>query len=136
MAFVKRYLDIMHARFEDRLDFRLEFGSDVRGALVPPLLLQPLVENAVHHGLEPRSDGGLVTVRAWREGSALRLSVEDNGVGLAKGRFAGEGIGIGHTRARLRELYGSRATLELRNGLGVTADISLPFRIAPAPVAA
>jgi two-component system LytT family sensor kinase len=136
MIFVKRYLDIMRARFEDRLNFRLEIGSDVRAALVPSLLLQPLVESAVRHGLEPQPAGGLITVRAWREGGALRLTVEDNGAALKKSRPTSEGAVIGNARARLRELYGNRATFELRNGLGVIADISLPFRTAPPPLAA
>ena len=130
LEFVERYLELMHARFEERLRYHLDIAPDVNAALVPGFLLQPLVENAVHHGLEPQPAGGLVTVRAWREGETLHLSVADNGVGLSKGQPQREGIGLANTRARLHELYGKRASLSLRDEGGLSVEITLPFHTA------
>lgn len=130
LKFVERYLAIEHVRFGERLRFEIDIAPDVRGALVPTFLLQPLVENAVHHGLEPQQGTGLLSIRAWREGPRLRLTVADNGPGLADESPHREGIGLANTRARLRELYGNAATLELKSGDGMKVEISLPFRLA------
>lgn len=131
LKFVERYLAIEHVRFGERLRFEIEIAPEVRAAMVPTFLLQPLVENAVHHGLEPQQGAGLLSIRAWREGSRLRLTVADNGPGLADGPAHREGIGLPNTRARLSELYGDAATLELKSGEGMKVEISLPFRLAP-----
>ncbi len=128
LEFVERYLAIEHVRFGDRLRFTLEVEDETRNALTPTFLLQPLVENAVRHGLEPRAGDGALTIRARREGQMLHLAVIDNGVGLAGGQPSREGIGLSNTRARLRELYGDDASLELRDSNGLTVEIRLPFR--------
>jgi LytS/YehU family sensor histidine kinase len=130
LEFVQRYLAIEHARFGDRLRFQLEVDDPVRNALAPTFLLQPLVENAVRHGLEPRSGAGLLTIRARRDGAQLHLEVIDDGVGLPAEKPLREGIGIANTRARLRELYGDAASLELHNSSGVKVEIRLPFHTA------
>jgi LytS/YehU family sensor histidine kinase len=96
---------------------------------VPTFLLQPLVENAVHHGLEPKPGAGLLSIRASREGANLRLCVTDNGPGLVDGAAPREGIGLANTRARLRELYGDAATLELESKDGLKVEITLPYRV-------
>jgi two-component sensor histidine kinase len=128
MDFVERYLAIMHARFEERLRFALDIAPDTDTALVPTLVLQPLVENAVEHGLKNVAGDGLITIRSWRDGAALHLSVADNGTGLPKNKPAREGIGLSNTRARLRELYGDAARLDIREADGVVVELTLPFR--------
>jgi signal transduction histidine kinase len=126
------YVDIEQARFEDRLavDWRLHPGA--LDALVPPLLLQPLVENAVRHGISPRDAPGTVTITARPEGSWLRLVVADDGVGLPPGRPR-TGIGLANARARLAQMYGAehRFSVEPQPGGGVAATVRLPLRTAP-----
>jgi two-component system LytT family sensor kinase len=130
LEFVSRRLAIMHARFEERLRFELDVAPDTRAALVPTFALQPLVENAVEHGLKNCPGEGLITIRSRREDTRLRLSVADNGAGLSKLKPLREGIGLGNTSARLRELYGDAATLEIRDSDGVIVEITLPFHPA------
>ncbi len=132
VEFIERYLALMHARFEDRLAFSIDVAADTQCALVPPMLLQPIVENAVEHGVGPKAEGGSVTVRAWREGDRLMISVADDGVGLGSPTALKEGIGLGNTRARLRQIYGAAAALTLREDHGTIVDIALPFRPDPA----
>jgi two-component sensor histidine kinase len=129
LEFVERYLLIEHVRFGDRLQFELDVAPETEAALVPTFLLQPLVENAVRHGLEPRSGNGKLVIRARRENGSLRLSVEDNGVGLSEEKSAREGIGLANTRARLHELYDGAAHMELCNRDGLTVELTLPFRV-------
>lgn len=131
LRMVGAYLDIMHARFEDRIRFTLAIEPGAREALVPAFILQPLIENAVRHGLEPRPGGGSVTIGAWREGERLVVEVRDDGVGLAEGGPVHEGVGLGNTRARLNELYGGRSKLELKSGgTGCIVVLVLPFHTA------
>ena len=125
--FVERYIAIMRVRLDERLDYKCEVAPALLDAMVPPFLLQPLVENAILHGIEPIPEGGVVTVRAWRAGDQLHLSVADNGVGL-KAPPDREGIGLANTRARLQELFGNEAKISLTNGSGVTVEVTLPFR--------
>jgi two-component system LytT family sensor kinase len=140
LEFLERYVDIQRTRFEDRLavDVRVEPGA-LDGA-VPRLLLQPLVENSLRHGLAPRAGGGRVEVRAGVSGGELCLAIVDDGVGLPAGLGAParEGVGLRHTRARLRALYGEAHAFELRprEGGGVEVHVRLPFRpAAPARAA-
>lgn len=128
---VERYLTIEQVRFQDRLRVEMDIAPDTAAALVPNFLLQPLVENALRHGLQPQSTPGLLTLRARREGEQLRIEVADNGVGLQTEMPSREGIGLNNTRARLRELYGDRASLELHSENGVQVIVTLPFRTAP-----
>ncbi len=94
--------------------------------LVPALLLQPLVENAVRHGIEPRRERGRVAIRGRLENGLLQLSVSDDGVGLPADLK--EGVGLANTRTRLRELHGGGATLALHSNGGAKIEIELPWR--------
>ena len=130
LEFIERYLAIMHARFDDRLKFQFGIDPATYTALVPTFLLQPLVENAVEHGLGPRMAGGLISIRARRVGDLLHLCVADNGVGLNGAKRGPEGLGLGNTRNRLRELYGDAGRLDLQDAGGLIVEISLPFHQA------
>lgn len=136
LRLVEAYLAIMQARFEDRVRARIEVAPDVRDALLPAFFLQPLVENAVHHGLEPLPAGGTVTVRVHRESDRLKIEVCDDGVGLDTHAPRREGVGLGNTRARLRALHGERASLDLRpapdGARGCVVAVTLPYRSSPA----
>jgi two-component system, LytTR family, sensor kinase len=127
LEFIERYLKIMHARFEDRIKFQFGIDPATYTALVPTFLLQPLVENAVEHGLGPRMSGGLISIRARRVGDLLHLCVADNGVGFNGEKRGPEGLGLGNTRNRLRELYGDAGRLDLQDSGGLIVEISLPF---------
>ncbi|HEY1793508.1 MAG TPA: sensor histidine kinase [Opitutaceae bacterium] len=129
VAFLERYLDIEKIRFRNRLDVSIDVGDDVIDAAVPSLILQPMVENAMKHGIEPQTRQGRIELRAGREGGDLVLSVSDNGPGLPPGGAKREGIGVANTRARLLELYGPRQKFELVNGPegGLCVRITIPF---------
>jgi two-component sensor histidine kinase len=129
LEFIERYLTIMHARFEDRLKFQLGIDPATNAALVPTFLLQPLVENAVEHGLGPRMAGGLISIRSRRVGDMLTLCVADNGVGLNGKKLDAVGLGLGNTRNRLRELYGEAAQLNMQDAGGLIIEIRLPFHL-------
>ena len=126
LALVEGYLSIEKARFEERLEVRVRCAPEVREALVPTLILQPLAENAVRHGLANERGSGLVEVDAERRGEQLLLTVADNGIGL-NGTRCKSGIGLSNTRRRLEEHYGlsARVLLEDRPGGGTRAEILL-----------
>lgn len=130
LAFLQRYVDIMEVRFQGKLRIEREIDPAVLEALVPSLILQPIVENALEHGASRSASEGRVEIRAWRESDMLRLSVRDNGPGLDDTRGRGEGgVGLANTRARLDQLFGEEAgvTLAPAPGGGVIAEIRLPF---------
>jgi len=134
-----RYVEIQTVRFPDRLQVAVEAEPEVLAALVPSMILQPLVENAIRHGIAPRAAGGRVEVRAVRAGETLRLTVRDDGLGGAaeEGGVARPGVGLANTRARLRHLYGDRQEMHaapvMTGGYLVTIDI--PFHTAAVPAA-
>ncbi len=133
LAFVEKYLQLQAMRFEDRLNVSMKLDPSAFEALVPPFILQPLVENAVQHGASARSAHGTITVDAWRDNGTVRLAVRDNGPGLPAGWSVEdhEGIGIANTRERLRHLYGAHnqsVEFSQEPGGGVRVDLSLPFR--------
>ncbi len=133
LALLDDYAAIMGARFGDRLSIVREIADDVGDALVPPFLLQPLVENAVRHGNAARLGAGAIAVRARQDGSALRLEVEDDGDGADGADSSGFGVGLRSARERLTLLYGSEATLAAGAvDAGYRVTITLPLRRATA----
>ena len=130
-ALLEDYLYIQRLRFSDRLTATVEIDRDAKDLLIPTMLLQPLVENAIRHGVEPREGKGSVQVRVRREVDHVRISIADSGRGFPlddDGRLTREGIGIANTRERLDHIYGSDATLFLgnvRDG-GAEAVVILP----------
>lgn len=130
LQFLKCYLDIEHTRFQDRLNVELEIEAQALGILVPNLILQPIVENAIRHGIARQTIAGRVTIRAFKRQDRLIMQVEDNGPGLGNGKPFGNlsgGIGLSNTRARLQQFYGEDYDLEITNaaarGVLVTLDI-------------
>jgi two-component system, LytTR family, sensor kinase len=135
---LRQYVSIQQMRFQDRLSVSIETAPDVMHAYVPHLVLQPLVENAIRHGIAPREAAGHVRIAAGRDGERLRLVVEDDGVGVTHDSpQEGGGFGLSGTRARLEQLYGRQASLALhpRTPSGVSAVVDLPFHTAPLAVA-
>jgi sensor histidine kinase YesM len=130
VEFAKRYLEIERMRYGDRLDVRVDIGSDTAHALVPNMLLQPLIENAVRHGVAPHSTPGRVEVRSARVGDDLSIVVTDTGDGFDDTAETRDppGVGISTTRARLETLYGASQQLVFVNVPGgFETRISLPF---------
>jgi two-component system LytT family sensor kinase len=131
LAFVDRYLKLQKIRYEDRLDVIVDAEPSALRALVPTFILQPLLENAIRHGIATRSAPGLIEIQAWREGDWLHLTVRDDGPGLPPGWKADEGFGVGlsNTRERLRRLYGDNHTFGISAPPpgGVQVDLKLPL---------
>lgn len=136
LQFIGAYLSIEQKRFGERLRVEQNIPRELMNALVPALLLQPLVENAIRHGIEPQRDPGLISIQATRENNHLHLVVRDNGKGLppadsnASGR---RGIGLANTQARLRGLYGQDQSLSVEKAepQGCRIEIRLPFHLEP-----
>jgi hypothetical protein len=132
LAFLDRYLEIEKVRFGDRLQVEIRIQDETKDAAVPSLILQPIVENAIRHGIEPSETAGRLWIEAACENGSLCLRVRDSGPGLAAGvDNLREGIGLSNTRSRLRHLYGENGTLELSTpaGGGLEARIRIPFRL-------
>jgi signal transduction histidine kinase len=124
------YLGLMRARFGSRLRANVDADTETLDALVPSLVLQPLVENAIRHGNASHAAGGTIDVRVTRVGEMLHLEVSDDGPGVALGSDVfGKGVGLSATRDRLRLLYGDAHRFDARNaGLGFAVSIALPYR--------
>ncbi len=135
VTLLQRYAEIQEARYGDRLRVSFDVDAGVREALVPRLILQPLVENAIRHGVTRRIAPGQVDVRAWEGEGRLHLAVRDDGVGLPSDVPIREGVGLSITRARLLQLYGreQRFALMPRPEGGAMCTLSIPLRMAPAP---
>ncbi len=133
---LRLFTDIERTRFGERVAFNEDIAPDTLTVAVPSLMLQPMVENAIRHGLEPRTQNGTVTVSAHREDGQLVLRVSDDGVGYAEKESATHdgpgGIGLTNTRDRLRALYGDAQSLTIAPGAagGTVVTIRIPFRTA------
>lgn len=131
MDFITRYIDIQKTRFSDRLNVSVAIEPAAMEARIPNLLLQPLVENAILHGIAPKSGPGRVEISGRIEGDRLWLEVRDDGPGLGDGtKRAKEGVGLTNTRERIAKIYGAHGQLSLRSepGRGVSVQIILPCR--------
>lgn len=138
LEFVRRYLDLQRLRLGDRLEVRTRIDSEARGARVPALVLQPLVENAIEHGIAGRRAGGRVEIEARRAGESLVITVRDDGPGADGGAggaedVQGAGVALRNIRERLARLYGDRAGLGLESepGRGTIARLVVPYSPAP-----
>jgi two-component system LytT family sensor kinase len=129
MNFLTLYLDIERARLRDRLEVCLDVDEGARVALVPHLILQPLVENAIRHAIAPRVEGGSVTILAKRHGDRLQLAVRDDGPGL-QGNPDTTGLGLQNTRQRLQHLYPGTHRFLIRNGPdgGAEVQVEIPYK--------
>lgn len=127
LTLLENWLEILTVRFGTRLAWQIDADADCRALPFPPMLLQPLLENAVKHGIEPKLGGGRLTLHAQRRGNRLHIEVNDDGVGLEQPSTPA-GTGLANIHARLRALFGDSAALSLNanpNG-GVTAKLELP----------
>jgi signal transduction histidine kinase len=131
LDFLGKYLEIEQTRFRDRLTVVFDIEPDTLDALVPNLILQPLVENAIKHGIGPRPAPGRIQIHARRAGRFLELEVRDNGVGLSEARLSdfNRGVGLANTRSRLQHLYGSNHRFEFRQPAdgGLLVGLAIPL---------
>jgi sensor histidine kinase YesM len=117
------YLDVLQVRMDSRLRYEVAFPAELAAFELPPMLVQPVVENAIRHGLEPKVEGGEVRVSARREGTAVAIEVRDSGVGF--GDATRGGLGLSNLRERLRALYGADAALLIADNAGGGASVTL-----------
>lgn len=129
LEFLRGYLEIEQMRFQDRLMVDFDVEQEILEAQVPNLILQPLVENAVRHGIAPRVEAGLIQVQVRRRNGFVELRVSDNGGGLNKSQSPTGGIGLSNTRKRLEKLYGEQSRFEIssRANGGFQVKITIPF---------
>jgi signal transduction histidine kinase len=131
-ALLRAYLEILAIRMGPRLAYELDLPGSLSKATLPPMLLQPLVENAIKHGLEPKVDGGRIRVSARADGRQLVLVVEDTGMGRAAGASAsaGTGVGLANVRERLAAVYAGAAAMEIEEnpGGGMRVTLRLPIQ--------
>lgn len=129
LAVIRPYLEILKVRMEDRLSTDIRVSDGLLSAEFPPMMLQSLVENAIKHGLEPKPEGGALTVSAEIVHGKLAVSVADTGLGFGKAATAGTGIGLANIRERLQLLYGNKASLTVAEnpGGGTRVTITVPY---------
>jgi len=136
LVLLQRYLAIEQLRFGQRLQVEQNIDPEIIEALVPTLILQPIVENAIRHGIEPQASVGRIAVNVGRDGNQIKLSVSDNGkkpFDLAIVANKQPGIGLANTQARLQQLYGEEQSFSIGDGKlgGWTVEINIPLRFAP-----
>jgi two-component system LytT family sensor kinase len=130
LAFLRGYITLQQTLLQERLTVVWNIEDETAAARVPTMILQPLVENAIRHGITPQVAGGTIQISAVRRNTSLVLTVDDDGVGLDATAAPGAGVGLPNTRARLEQLYGAAQTLAIEQapGAGVRVSISLPYR--------
>jgi len=135
LQFLKCYLEIERIRFQDRMSVKMDIEAETLEARLPNLILQPIVENAICHGLQPQDMPGQIEIESKRLNGHLRVAITDNGPGLSSKEgsdsLARRGVGLTNTEARLRQFYGHDYRFELKNGkeAGLTVTIEIPFKI-------
>ncbi len=141
IALCRAFLEILKVRMEDRLQYAITVPQGLASAQFPPMMLQSLVENSITHGLEPKAEGGTLTISADVANGRLRVTVADTGLGFAVGTKPGTGVGLANVRERLAALYNgnARVTIEANTPSGTIATIEVPYSVdvaaAPNPVA-
>ena len=133
LDFLKRYLDIERVRFGDRLQVKFHNDPEIGSCFVPNLILQPIVENAIHHGISPQTENGRIDIRAELQDGRVCMSVADNGPGLKNPERLERGVGVANTQERLENLYGSDHEFSFRNSEsgGLEVRICIPRCDAP-----
>lgn len=135
LAMAQSYLSLLQIRMDQRLRFVIEADNPARAAIVPPLLLQPLVENAIHHGLEPKIEGGQVCISASVKDGRLKICVDDDGLGLnapRRGGRSGHGVALENIRTRLKTRYADNANLSLQPlPVGTRVCLNIPYNAKP-----
>jgi signal transduction histidine kinase len=131
IALCRSYLEILKVRMEDRLQYAITVPQGLASAQFPPMMLQSLVENSIKHGLEPKAEGGTLTISADVANGSLRVTVADTGLGFAVGTKPGTGVGLANVRERIAALYGStaRVTIDANTPSGTIATIEVPYTI-------
>ena len=134
MVLCRAYLEILKVRMEDRLRFAVNVPQGLSSARFPPMMLQSLVENAIKHGLEPKPEGGSLTLSADISHGRLRVTVADTGLGFGAAGTAGGGVGLDNVRERLAALYGGEASLRIEGNTptGTIVTIEVPYQLDPA----
>ena len=135
VTLIRAYLELLKLRIEDRLEFEIKVPANLESAVFPPMVLQTVVENAIKHGIEPKPEGGRITVQAEVVDGKLRVDVVDTGVGLPEGDIFGStkngnGLGLDNIRNRLAMLYPGASSMELQSGYagGTTVRLSIPYQ--------
>ncbi len=132
LDFLKSYLEIEKIRFQERLNVTFNIKSDTLNAMAPNLILQPLVENAIKHGISPLAKGGQIEISAWKDDTALNLQITDSGHGSSQmnSNKNNNGVGLTNTRKRLQQLYGDNFTFNVWNGEngGFKVFLAFPFK--------
>jgi LytS/YehU family sensor histidine kinase len=141
MALCRAYLEILKVRMDDRLQFAIALPAGLSSAAFPPMMLQTLVENSIKHGLEPKPEGGSLTLSADVVDGNLRVAVSDTGLGFGAAGLAGGGVGLSNVRERLQALFGARGRLSIEPNSpgGTIATLVVPYAVGtaePAPQAA
>jgi LytS/YehU family sensor histidine kinase len=127
----RAYLEILKVRMDERLNYAINVPQGLLSAQFPPMILQSLVENAIKHGLEPKAEGGSLTITADVANGNLRVAVADTGLGFGAGSRPGTGVGLTNVRERLAALYGGRATLtvDVNTPTGTIVTIEVPYAV-------
>jgi hypothetical protein len=133
MAVIRPYLEILKVRMEDRLQATINVPNGLLSAEFPPMMIQSLVENAIKHGLEPKADGGTLTVSAEIVDGRLAVTVADTGLGFGRSDTAGTGVGLANIRERLKLLYGDRASMVVADNApsGTVVTLTVPYQAQP-----